>query len=154
MGTVVALLSAPLVAYSWPVVFYAAGVNGFLWTLFALKFSANDPESHKTISTSEKTYITATREGSSEPTLAFSRDAGPEPFPHWTQLFLRKVSAYIGFVFMLSDISPSHSSPSLRRTFATIGAGMSFLGGSQRTLRTEACHKAMWATMLLRRMFA
>lgn len=57
IGTVLALASSPFVAQSWPSVFHAFGLAGFIWVLFAARYGGGSPASHSTISRAERIYI-------------------------------------------------------------------------------------------------
>lgn len=54
LGTVAALGSSQLVAYSWPTVFHLYGVAGFVWLLFGLRLGSDSPESHPSIDPRER----------------------------------------------------------------------------------------------------
>lgn len=59
LGTVAALLLTPaiVVAWGWPMVFYAFGALGFLWYGLWHVFATDTPESHPTIHPSETHFI-------------------------------------------------------------------------------------------------
>lgn len=48
-----------MTSFGWQYVFYVFGLFGFVWLLFWIKFAANRPEEHGSISTEELAYIRA-----------------------------------------------------------------------------------------------
>lgn len=63
VGTIVAMASSPFIAnaFGWEYIFYASGAVGLIWTTLFFLLAADDPESHRMISTGETEYIKATR---------------------------------------------------------------------------------------------
>jgi hypothetical protein len=126
VGTICAMLSAPMAAWWWPSVFYLYGSFGVVWAVFAWKLLWSTPEESPRISVEEKEYIHSELDPGKD--KLEDSDSRAAPLPPWQELIQAKPVAAIIIAHVCNNFGSYVILSWVPAYFASLGVELGSLG--------------------------